>query len=93
MKRILSAVLMLALAVSATAWQKPQAPTFPGDGDPRHDGQPIQCQNHSNGRYAKNCSCKSMNSDGETCSDQQESRSCKVYCRKDACRCISPCQT
>lgn len=96
MKRILSAVLLLALAVSATAWQKPKAPPFPGDGNPQHDGQPLVCINHSNGKYAKyakNCSCRRMNPDGRTCTDERDMTSCSTTCRKPACLCANPCAT
>jgi hypothetical protein len=92
-KRLLSAVLLLALAISGTALQKEPIPQYPGDENPRHDGQPSFCQNHDSAKHAKNCSCRSMNPDGETCSHDQESASCKVYCRRKACRCANPCAT
>ncbi len=82
------ATLML-VALCLTAWQREPIPQYPGDDNPQHDGQPAHCQNMDSAKHAANCSCKSMNPDGESC--DQESSKCKVYCRKEACRCISPC--
>lgn len=93
MKRILSAVLLLALAVSVTAFEKESIPGFPGDGNSQHDNQPMWCVNHSNGKYAQNCKCRARNPDGETCSDHKDSvGTCSTACRK-ACRCANPCAT
>lgn len=90
-KRILSLVLLLTLALSVTAFQREPIPQYPGDDNPQHDGQPMYCVNHDTAKHAANCSCRSMNPDGESC--EQESSKCKVYCRKEACRCANPCAT
>lgn len=93
MKR-LPAVLVFALALSLVALQKEPIPPYGGDDNPQHDGQPMFCVNHSNGKHAQNCSCRSMSADGEGCNpDGKESSACKVFCRKSACRCANPCST
>jgi hypothetical protein len=79
------------LAVAAWSLQQTPIPNYPGDDNPQHDGQPMFCLNHSTEKHAANCACRSMNPDAESCS--QESAKCKVYCRKEACRCLSPCMT
>jgi hypothetical protein len=57
----------------------------------QHEGQPATCDNfHSN---SHKCECHRANqcpTPGET---RSEDPKCQVYCRPDACKCISPCDT
>ena len=87
---VLVGVLFVSVVLALWLFAQAPIPRYPGDDNPSHDGQPMWCQNHDTERHAKNCECKSMNPDGEGCND---SGTCKVYCRKSACRCISPCTT
>ncbi len=91
MYRIGVLLSLMIFALCLTAWQQEPIPLYPGDEDRSHDGQPMHCQNMDTAKHAANCQCKSMNPDGESC--DTESSKCKVYCRKTACRCISPCTT
>lgn len=79
---------LLLLCMSITGFDKQQIPKFPGDDDPRHDGQPLFCQNYDTKEYLHNCECKGMDDDckgGEE--GGGESPKCKVYCRKNSCSC------
>lgn len=84
-------MLLVLMQRPVIALQREPIPQYEGDDNPQHDGQPKFCLNHDTAKHAKNCSCRSMNPDGESCS--QEKPSCKVYCRPKSCQCLSPCTT
>lgn len=88
-----TAALVGLMVLSLIAWQKEPIPKYEGDDNPSHDGQPSFCVNHSKGRHAQNCSCRYMNRDEESCTDDSSTGRCKVFCRKSACRCANPCAT
>lgn len=97
--RILSALLVFALALAAQREQPPKpTPPFPGDGNPQHNGQPMHCQNHDHNGWLHNCDCRAEEADHCNPGDPEpsaptgrESSKCKVYCRKDHCHCVTPC--
>jgi hypothetical protein len=102
--RDLALIALFAAAVSLVAFEKQEIPTFPGDGNPQHDGQPVMCQNFDTKEYKHNCACKAMN-DEAACTPHDpgadededegggESPRCKVYCRKSACFCQRHCDS
>jgi hypothetical protein len=58
--------------------------------DGSHQGQPKWCANYDDYRgYKMNCKCS------RDCKEhpRREDPQCKVYCRKDACRCQSDCDS
>lgn len=96
LKQILA---VLCLYTAARALQQTPIPTYPGDDNPAHDGQPMFCQNDDTKAHAHNCECLAMRHDDPECvlpTEENQSRGsdgskCKTYCRKTACRCRSHC--
>lgn len=75
-----------------------QIPTYPGDGNPQHNGQPRWCQSDDSHGYMHNCACIGMTgSDGHTgmCEGKDPAPHgdplCKTYCRRSACSCHAEC--
>src|SRR5438132_163730 len=60
-----------------------QSPT-----DDPHDGQPETCNNYRNNTHKCECHRATECPNGKA---KPEDTKCQVYCRKDACRCVSPC--
>lgn len=62
--------------------------TLFAQGDP-HAGQPATCNNYKDNMHKCECN-KAM-----TCPEPgtPEDEKCQVYCRHDACKCVSPCDT
>jgi hypothetical protein len=86
-------LLSLLLVTLAFAFQLPQPiPPFQGDGNPQHDGQPRWCQNKDDA-HLHNCECMKTACDRDGQPGGDERPTCKVYCRRNACRCQKPCQT
>lgn len=80
--------------VAGMIWAQGQGreiPTYEGDDNAQHDGQPKWCQAKDAGGFAKNCGvCDTMCGPGNT---GGEDKRCKVYCRKGACKCHPECST
>ena len=60
-----------------------QAPT-----DDPHVGQPETCNNYRNNTHKCECHRATECPNGKS---KPEDTKCQVYCRKDACKCLSPC--
>jgi len=60
-----------------------QAPT-----DNPHAGQPQTCNNYHNNSHKCECNRATECPDGKK---KEEDTKCQVYCRKDACKCVSAC--
>src|SRR5437868_3941221 len=60
-----------------------QSPT-----DDPHSGQPETCNNYRDNTHKCECHHAVECPDGKA---KPEDTKCQVYCRKDACRCVSPC--
>jgi hypothetical protein len=56
--------------------------------DDQHEGQPATCNNFHNNTHKCECHRATECPDGKP---KAEDTKCQVYCRKDACRCISAC--
>lgn len=92
-------LVLLALYVSAWAFQQTPIPPYPGDDNPSHSGQPLWCQNEGTTQHAANCACLAMHRDDPECimpTDENQSSGpdgskCKVWCRRHACRCRTHC--
>jgi hypothetical protein len=74
----------LRFGVRALAQERPPVDRV-GPEDPHHQGQPRTCANREGIEAAvHDCACHSA----KTCEKPaQESSTCQVYCRRDACRC------
>ena len=62
----------------------------------QHEGQPATCNNYTENK--KPCACHRATECPETGPDgvpvpRGEDPKCQVYCRPDACKCISPCDS
>ena len=61
-----------------------------------HEGQPATCNNYRSNEHPCAChratGCPEHDPDGRPI-PRPEDQKCQVYCRPDACRCISPCDT
>lgn len=102
MKKPISVMLMLLLSVGLLlAFQQGDIPPA---NDPTHPGQPLFCQNYPTREFKENCDCKPKPGDkgcGKPLEPEDpddpdyvpESAKCKVYCRKEMCKCSEKCTT
>ncbi len=85
MRRYLAALFLAGLILAQDGGK--EIPTFPGDDNPQHNGQPEFCIGASDGTHKPNCGVCNM------CGkDAPESPKCKTYCRRGACRFHESCK-
>jgi hypothetical protein len=83
--------LLLAVLVFAQTGGK-DIPTFDGDDNPDHNGQPKWCQSSNQGGFKANCGkCNPPTCDEKGNAIHYNNPKCGVNCRPNACLCHPGC--